>query len=256
LDFHLVSLRKAYLQAAAEVGNFAKRIGSGTALYYVFPWHSSVDPVTYVDLHVREQWQKVLSGSWHRQFTTMSISGKNDLAENLDVNDIHPTDMKFMYKIMFVQHCLDNMTPRNSDECVSEKPHSAFPIPAYDEMHAKVGLTAVLIVMPLTVDGVLLRLWSDDHETASHVFFIPYGVCVYIRGDVLHAGGFCYGTCNNNALYVVAVPQMDTTGLVKKMDSHFFEVDEKTTENFESEIDEEQLDILKTRFLWSWSEQK
>jgi hypothetical protein len=74
------------------------------------------------------------------------------------------------------------------DETMAQDPHTSFKMS--DVVKAdKEGGGYYSAYLPLCKKGFYLQLWAAEGE--GRLVFVPYGKCLFLRGDVVHGVGFC-----------------------------------------------------------------
>ena len=117
--------------------------------------------------------------------------------------------------------------------------------------HAK----PISVFCPLSEDGMMLQIWTDDLETAVMVY-VPYGTMLYMDGDVFHAGGFCFGSGCNERLhfYVVSSDDRYTFGMIE--DGNIYtprKMKHSVNEKLSEGVCPVQMEKVKKSLLWNIS---
>jgi hypothetical protein len=74
-----------------------------------------------------------------------------------------------------------------TNEYSKQVPHTDYPLTAITESQNRKGWIGWTAHMPLTTDGSWLHVWSGPG--LSTAMKMEFGQCLFLRGDVVHAGG-------------------------------------------------------------------
>jgi len=91
---------------------------------------------------------------------------------------------------------------------------------------------AIHCICTVLLEGLMLMIWTKDcyHTTETKMYyshftlFITYGVMLYLPGDIIHAGGFCFGRkvrndFNNECIHFYICDGNDTKTLTDALDN-------------------------------------
>jgi len=102
--------------------------------------------------------------------------------------------------------CLFSQVSSDNPDGFPQNMHTDFSEKICNETQKALGVYPLVGFVPMHPDGCMLLIWSqrniDRPKTGpfnpqKYFLYIPYGVCVILRGDAPHAGGFCFGRSGN-----------------------------------------------------------
>ncbi len=105
----------------------------------------------------------------------------------------------FTYKFT----CLFSLLGPENPKGIPQRAHTDYTEDSIKQTVEKVGVKPLVAFTPMHEDGMMLMVFTKaykkrqkvlkDHH-AQYYLYIPYGMLLILPGNVIHAGGFCFGS--------------------------------------------------------------